>query len=94
MPAAFPPRVVRGKEIIVNLPCCSGCAIDAAEIRLYYFKDQAAIDYCNSQGRQVIVPSDVLNGNANVSRASGSFATHAVSLPPNDSIAIVSGNTL
>ena len=94
MPAAFPPRVVRGKDIIVDLPCCAGCAINAADIRLYYFRDQAAIDYCHSQGRKVVVPSEMLNGTANITRASESFATHAVSLPPNESIAVVSGHTL
>lgn len=84
LPAAFPPRVVRGKEIITKLPCCGGCAIEAADIRLYYFRDQGASEYCSSRTRQVVVPSDVLNGTVHASNELGGLA----------SLAIVNGQTL
>ncbi|KAG8534375.1 uncharacterized protein KY384_001220 [Bacidia gigantensis] len=86
MPAAFPPRVVRGREDIKYLPCCGGCALKAADIRLYYFKDQKAIDDCSARGGQLPTSLEGLNLTAS--------ATQAITLPPHVSVAVVKGHTL
>ena len=107
MPPAFPPRVVQGKDDRFSLPCCAGCALNAADIRLYYFKDQRALDYCNSHNRQLVVSSDApdisesyVQKPRNVTNLMFINSTQletskqAISLAPDNSIAVVSGQTL
>ena len=107
MPPSFPPRVVRGKDDRSSLPCCAGCALNAADIRLYYFKDQRALDYCSSHTRQLVVSNGALDAGQgyvqkpqNITSLMFLNFTEPILLQvetdfvPDTSIAVVSGHTL
>lgn len=82
-PTQIPPGVVRHIDPVYLALCCGNCAVDIAEVRLYYFPDS---DTPNCHYNQTFNSSSILSSTA--------LGKRVHSIIDDSSVAVLSGHTL
>ena len=94
---AVPTQVPAGLRFPKNENCCGQCDFILPELRLYYFADPNAEAWCSSQGRTMLRPNNMAEGNSTKGlrrRGLGGGIPPTITQQNGVSTAVVSGYTL